>query len=161
VTEPAIYRHFPSKEAIFGAVLESLGARIDTAELFKRLEREDDIETILRGLADHIIAFYTTNPDLHRLLLYSVLCGHERARQVFGTLRGTYVKFLHQQLVRLHRQRAIIKKNNEITARCFIGSLFDCALSMTLWKGFQGKCYTPRDVADNNVPIFARGLRSV
>jgi AcrR family transcriptional regulator len=161
VTEPAIYRHFPSKEAIFGAVLESLGARIDTAELFKRLEREDDIETILRGLADHIIAFYTTNPDLHRLLLYSVLCGHERARQVFGTLRGTYVKFLQQQLVRLHRQGAIIKKNNEITARCFIGSLFDCALSMTLWKGFQGKCYTPRDVADNNVPIFARGLRSV
>ncbi len=160
VTEPAIYRHFPSKEAIFCAVLESLGARMDTAELFARLEHEDDVETILLGLSEHILAFYTTNPDLHRLLLYAVLCGHERAQHVFATLRGTYVKFLQQQLIRLHRKGVIVKKNNEITARCFVGSQFDCALSMTLCKGFQGKCYTPREVAANNVPIFARGLRA-
>lgn len=160
ITEPAIYRHYKSKEAIFGAVLTSLESRMDTQAVFDQLDGASDIEVILRGLAEHILTFHTEHTDLYRLLLYSVLRGHDRAREVFDVLRGTYVKFLYRQLTRLYKEGAIVKKNNQITARCFIGMVFDCAASMTLWRRMQGKTYDSRDVIDNNVPIYSRGLKS-
>ena len=158
ITEPAIYRHYPSKEAIYDSVLESLRDRMNYTETFAALEQENDIDKMLRTLALHIIEFYSANADIYRLLLYAVLRGHERAKRIFDLIRGTYVKFLVKQLDRLHQQGLIIEKNNEITARCFIGMVFDCAMGRSLFKGLQGRSYDPIDTVANNVPIYARGL---
>ena len=48
----------------------------------------------------------------------------------------------------------------EITARCFIGMVIDCSLSMHLWREMQGKSYEPERIINNNVPIYAAGLRA-
>lgn len=159
ISEPALYRHFRSKQAIYGAVLDSLESRLDCRELFEKLDIEEDIEVILRELAMHIVAFALRNQDVFRLLLYSALGGHAKAKQVYRAIRGTYVEFLLSQLDRLYQQSLIVKKNNELTARCYVGVVFDCALSGTLWKGFQGREYSYDEVIENNVPIYARGLR--
>lgn len=159
ITEPAIYRHFASKDAIYIAVLESLRDRLEFQELFDRLEKENDIETLLKTLAKHIIAFYTENADIYRLLLYAALRGHDRAKRIFELIRGPYVKFLILQFERLQRQGLIIEKQNEITARCFTGMVFDCAMGNSLWKGMQGQTYAPDVIVNNNVPIYVRGLK--
>ncbi|MBK7142079.1 MAG: TetR/AcrR family transcriptional regulator [bacterium] len=159
VTEPAIYRHFESKEAIYEEVLLSLRSRLDTKEIFADLTNSDDIEQILGRLAHHVIDCFVANPEIHRLLLYSTLRDHASGKQVFDAIRGTYVRFLTLQLDRLHASGMIIAKNNEITARCFIGMVFDCALSVTVWKGMLGKSYQPADVIENNIPIYSRGLK--
>ena len=160
ISEPALYRYFNSKEKIYEAVLESIATRLDNKRLFKKLESEEDVHILLSTLAEHIINFYSKNSDLYRLLLFSTLNGHEKAKQVFNMIRGGYVKFLLNQLDRLYNSGIIVKKHNEITARCFIGMVFDCSLSTTLWKGMQGKSYKPADVVANNVPIYVRGLKS-
>jgi hypothetical protein len=79
---------------------------------------------------------------------------------VFKAIRGTYVNYLIKQLDRLYAEKKIIKKNNTITARCFVGMIFECAMSMTVWRGFQGRSFDPNDVVANNVPIYARGLKA-
>ena len=158
ITEPALYRHFASKEAIYDAVLDSIGKRLDYDRLFAALGKVDDVETLLKSIAYHIVDYFSTNRDLYRLLLFSALREHTKAKQVYQVIRGTYVKFLIDQLDRLYEQKLIIKKNNEITARCFIGMVFDCALGVTLWKGMQGKQFDPPEVIANNVPIYVRGL---
>ena len=160
ITEPAVYRHFPSKDAIYIAVLESLRDRIEYEELFSRLENENDLETLLNSVAGHIIAFYTENSDMYRLLLYAALRGHERAKRIFELIRGNYVRFLAAQFDRLEKSGTIVAKQHELTARCFVAMVFDCALSYTLWKGFQGKTYDPQAVVANNVPIYVRGLKA-
>lgn len=159
VTEPAIYRHFPSKEAIYSAVLESLGSRLDSTQLFQELETETDVEVLLYRLATHISTFFVQHEDIHRLVLYSTLRGHGRSKQLFDSIRGSYVRFLTLQLNRLYDNGLIVQRNNEITARCFIGMVFDCALSVTVWRGMLGHTYSPEDVIANNIPIYARGLR--
>jgi len=160
ITEPAVYRHFESKDAVYEAVLESLEARLHEDNFFKRLEREADIDTLLEELAKHILDFYCSNEDSCRLLLYSALTHHKKARSVFKAIRGTYVSFLIKQLDRLYSEKKIVKKNNTITARCFVGMIFECAMSMTVWRGFQGRSFDPNDVVANNVPIYARGLKA-
>jgi AcrR family transcriptional regulator len=160
ISEPALYRHFDSKEKVYDAVLESIASRLDTEALFEQLKKEDDLEVLLRGLACHIISFFTANEDLYRLLLFSALRGHDRAREVYTLIRGSYVKFLTKQLDRLYKKNLIIKKRNDITARCFTGTVFDCALGMTLWKGFHTKEYGPEELMANNIPIYVRGLKT-
>ncbi|MDX9857730.1 MAG: TetR/AcrR family transcriptional regulator [candidate division Zixibacteria bacterium] len=159
ITEPAVYRHFVSKDAIYDAVLDSLEERMDCGPLFARLESENDVEVLLHAVATHVITFFTRHDDMHRLLLFSALKEHTKARKVYDVIRGTYVRFLAAQLDRLYRAGAIVEKNNEITARCYIGMVFDCALGRTLWRGMQGKLFGPEEVVANNVPIYARGLR--
>jgi len=158
ITEPALYRHFPSKEAIYDAVLDALKTFQNCEELFERLGAEKELQPILHGLATHILGFFSSHRDIYRLLLYSTLRGHAKARQVFREIRGPYVAFLIERLDRLYSEGKIVKKNNIITARCFIGMVFDCALAATLWRGFLGKNYGPEDIIANNVPIFVDGL---
>lgn len=159
ISEPALYRHFASKEAIFESVLESLNERMQTAELFDRLSTEEDIEVLLRELASFVISFFRRNDDIQRLLLYAVLMDHPRARSVFQATRGVFANYLEEQLVRLDNLGALQPVNVRITARCFVGMLFDCALGQTLWQKLQGNPYSPEEVIANNVPIYARGLR--
>lgn len=158
ITEPALYRHFPSKEEIYGAVLDSLKSILNYNELFERLDNETEPGVILTEMASHILDFFNLHRETYRLLLYSTLREHAKGRKLFREIRGPYVKFLTTRLDRLYSEGKIVKKNNEITARCFVGMVFDCALGATLWKGFQGKTYQPADIIANNVPIFVRGL---
>lgn len=158
ITEPALYRHFRSKNDIYGAVLDSLKAEAEYQSLFDRLEKETDIKVILFEMARHILDFFLHHRETYRLVLYSALQEHGRARQTFREIRGPYVWFLVTQLDRLYRLGKIKKKNNEITARCFVGMVFDCSLGSTLWKGFQGKNFKPEDLIANNVPVFVDGL---
>lgn len=160
ITEPALYRHFASKEAIYDAVLDSIEKRLRPQEFFDKLKDERNLEILLKKTAQHILDYFTTNEDIYRLLLFSALRDHSKAKKVYQLIRGTYVRFLVDRLDQLYEQQILIQKNNEITARCFIGMVFDCALNITLWKGFQGKSFKPQEVIANNIPIYVRGLQA-
>ena len=158
ITEPALYRHYASKEAIYVAVLDSIEHRLGTIDVFPELVQINEVEPYLESFATHIIQYFSKNEDIYRLLLFSALRGHSKAKRVYQIIRGSYVKILVSQLDKFYEEGKIIKKNNEITARCFTGMVFDCALSTTLWKGFQGKIFKPEEIVSNNIPIYARGL---
>lgn len=159
ITEPALYRHYSSKDAIYDAVLDSIEPRLRSEDFFDKLADEQDLEVLLKSLAHHVLEFFTANCDLYRLLLFSALRDHAKAKHVYQLVRGAYVSFLERQLNRLFKSNLIAEKNNLITARCFVGMVFDCALGITLWKGFQGQVFKPHQVIDNNVPIYVRGLK--
>lgn len=158
ITEPALYRHYRSKEELWHNVLDSLERRLDCRDLFERIDSESDLEAVLMGLASHILEFFSANEDLSRLLLFGGLGGLPRGRRVFRQVRGTFVTFLIKTLDRLRREKVILAINTEITARCFVGMVFECAMGSTLWKSAQGKTYKPTDVLKNNIPIYVRGL---
>ncbi len=158
ITEPALYRHYESKEAIYNRVLDEIEGRLGGYEIFDQLEKEQDLELFLKKFAEHILSYFSKNEDLYRLLLFAALREHPKAKRVYQLIRGAYVKFLYKQLERFYSEGKTIEKNNKVTARCFTVMVFDCALSTTLWRGYQGKQYRPRDVIANNIPIYVRGL---
>ncbi len=159
ISEPAVYRYFESKEVLFDAVLDSLVIDWEYQDLFDRLKSECDIEQLLSELAGHILNAYCKNEKSCRLLLYSALGHKQKATLVYDTIRGCYVQFLSVQLNRLYQENLIIERNYTITARCFVGMVFECAMGLSLWKGMQGEIFTPEQIVVNNVPIYARGLK--
>jgi AcrR family transcriptional regulator len=159
ITEAALYRHFESKDDIYAAVLDKVEERLTDEDFFDRYRDEMDVETLLNALANHILVSYRNNSDVCRLLLYSALEGHEKAGRVFNAVRGKYLWFLVGRLDRMFEAGKVVEKNNEITARCFVGMVFDCALGFSLWKGMQGRTHEPAKVVANNVPIYVEGLK--
>jgi len=159
ITEPALYRYFPSKESLFAEVLRALKERIDTSSLSKEVEKLDDIEEILFAISQHIFQTYLDNPELSRLLFYCSLTGHEMTKKVVDTLRVPYITILRGALDRLKKNNLILPINSIITSSCFTGMVTECVLGINLWKGMQGGDFKAEEIMKNNVPIFARGLR--
>ncbi len=158
ITEPALYRHYESKEAIYDAVLDTLSVNLSHQELFDRLDKETDLGVLLNSIAEHILTFFNTHREPYRLLLYSTLGRHKKAGQVYRSIRRPYVKFLVKRLDLLRKRGIIRKKDNEITARCFVGMVFDCAACTILWSNFQGRTCSAPELIANNIPIFVGGL---
>lgn len=159
ITEPALYRYFPSKEKLFADVLKALKDKIDTRALSDEIEKIDDIEEILFAISQHIFKTYLENPELSRLLLYCSLNGHSMTKSVVDTLRLPYITILRHALERLKSKNLIRPINPVMTSRCFTGMVTECVLGLNLWKGMQGGDFKPEETMRNNVPIFARGLK--
>ncbi len=160
ITEPALYRYFPSKDALYDAVLDSLHTLLEYERLFERLKDDKDPEALLYQMSRHIFNFLKEHKELYRLLLYCTLREHHKARQVYRTVRVPLVEFLIRKLDELHQEGKIRNINCELTARCFVGMVFDCALNAILWKGFQGKSYAAEEIVNNHASIFYNGIKA-
>ena len=157
-SEAAIYRHFESKQSIYIAVLDSAQHRISTEALFAKLEQESDLENILHETAIFLIEFLTKNDDLYRLLLYSALRGDLKAKEMYINIRGRFIEFIKSQIERFQQQDLLYENEPFITARCFIGTVMDCALGLNLWRGIDKRMVKPEEAVANNIPIYGRGL---
>ena len=82
VTEALIFRHFPSKEALYEAILrwkvERSGLEEKWSELRLRAERRDD-SGVFRLVASSLLDFHRENVDFLRLMFYAILEDHQLA----------------------------------------------------------------------------------
>ena len=110
VTEAVIFQHFPSKEALYSAVLElNLGAweaDQDAVEICGYMERGDD-EGLFRTVILRILKCYRTNAAFQRVALFAALEGHE---QGINRLREQFTpifKQFHEYVEKRQREGAI------------------------------------------------------
>jgi TetR/AcrR family transcriptional regulator len=86
ITEAVIFRHFPSKQALYTAVLDyklqSYAASHWQAEVNACMERNDD-EGLFRAMAGHILENYRNDTRFERMILFASLEGHELALSHF------------------------------------------------------------------------------
>ncbi|MBD3381141.1 MAG: TetR family transcriptional regulator [candidate division Zixibacteria bacterium] len=158
ISEAGLYKHFNSKAEIYDAVLDSLPARLQCDALFEQLSDVDDLEQILMMTAEFLIRFLTDNVDLYRLLLFSALSGHEKAKNISSEIRGRFINFITEHLKRLRQQAQVVDTDPKITARCFIGMIMDCAMGINLLESGVGERIEPSHAIANNIPIYVRGL---
>jgi TetR/AcrR family transcriptional regulator len=99
VTEAIIFRHFPSKQALYTAVLDSKTECSEHEEWFaeiqKHMDRNDDAG-VLHTFAAAILTSYREDARFERILLFAALEGHEHglahhrkfATPIFELFRG-------------------------------------------------------------------------
>ena len=104
VAEAVIFQHFPSKEALYNAVLDlNLGAwetGRDAEAVRKCMERCDD-EGLLRTLILCILKYYRTDAAFHRVVLFAALEGHEqgisRLREQFAPVYKQFQEYVEKR----------------------------------------------------------------
>jgi AcrR family transcriptional regulator len=128
VTEAALYRYFPSKEALYTALIDE---KMATASPFAALEQEaaQGERQLLERVAVGMLEAANADPHLLRILLYTALEGHALAdsfmqKRVYA-LRG----FLTQYFERRMRAGAFRALDPALAARGFLGMLVHYLIS--------------------------------
>jgi TetR/AcrR family transcriptional regulator len=107
VTEAIIFRHFPSKEALYTAVLDSRlrsgERRRRYAELQALMERDDD-DAVFGAMLRNICARYARDPRFERVVLFAALEGHRDALAHLSETGGAQLHAIKSYIAR--RQKA-------------------------------------------------------
>ena len=104
VAEAVIFKHFPSKEALYDAVLDLnlVTQKVDqnVAEINEYLDRGDD-EGLLRTVVLRILKSYRTNAAFQRVVLFAALEGHEqgltRLYEQFGPVYNQFKDYIERR----------------------------------------------------------------
>jgi TetR/AcrR family transcriptional regulator len=110
VTEAIIFRHFPSKQALYTALLDSkaemCGHEEWLAGIQKLMERNDDAG-VLRTLAAAILESYRTDARFERILLFAALEGHELGLAHHRNLAVPVCELFLEYIARRQREGAL------------------------------------------------------
>jgi len=158
LTQGALFRHFPSKDAIWTAVMEwvaeHLLARIDRAA--------QDASTPLAALEAMFMAhidFVARHPGVPRILFGELQrAGDTPAKRRVRTLLAHYSARLHSVIEQGKTQGEVSAKIDAAAAAAlFIGAIQGLIMQSLL----AGKVGQIRTAAPGAFALFARGLRKV
>jgi AcrR family transcriptional regulator len=158
ISEAAIYRHFDNKVQLYESVIQYKAAEHDITGYLQE-HNEGDIEAVLTTIAQHILSYIESDPELLRLMFNNSLESGPTAAVLFREFRLPYIRFLAGELGTRMNGGEVREIDPYITARCFVGMVVDCALSAGVWPKITEFKFNAGDVICNNVPIFARGLQ--
>lgn len=159
ITEAAIYRHFESKGDLYEAVIRWKADQHDVEGFIAEEMGEGNVEEVLTGVALHILQYVDSDPEFLDLMFSNSVESGPAAAVLFKRTRMPYIDFLAADLERRIESGEVRPVDPSITARCFVGMVMDCALSVGTWNKVMKFDFKAGDVVANNVPIFARGLR--
>ncbi len=166
VSEAMVFRHFSTKDALYGAILESKKCQ-DGLHQFpweinpaiqKAIEDKNDFEFFynfgLQALEKH-----QADIGFMRLLFYSALEEHELAERFFGEFVAKIYEFISDYVETRQHDGAIRKINPRIVVRSFLGMLIHHSLNNILWdKNHRLLHITNQEAAKNFAEIILRGV---
>jgi TetR/AcrR family transcriptional regulator len=110
VTEAIVFRHFPTKQALYQAVLDQKSAcpaaREWLEEARRRMDANDD-EALMRAIAEAVLEQYRSDPRMERLMLYAALEGQETALDHFRNVSMPIYELLREYLLKRQQQGAL------------------------------------------------------
>ena len=155
VSEALVFKHFPTKRALYGAILEE---RVTVNDLLAAIGQastaRDDRQVFT------LIARYRIRPDvdstLLRLLLFSALEGHELSDMFFGRHHKVLYEHLAGYIERRITEGAFRGLDPLLAARAFIGMVVHHRLLHEVFGVAMHRSHD--DTVSAYVDLFLRGL---
>jgi len=161
VTEAIIFRHFPSKQALYTAVLDSKAEACAheewLAEIQKHMDRDDDAG-VLRTLASAILESYRTDACFERILLFAALEGHELGLAHHRKFALPVFQLFRDYIARRQREGALRDYNPGLVIAA-IGGMAETYAIYTELFGFESLRVDDVEVIDTFTGIMMSGIR--
>jgi AcrR family transcriptional regulator len=112
ISEAAIFRHFPSKEAIYSAVLGLRSTSNEEQQWLENLKRHmgcNDDEAVVRSFARHILESYRQDTRLERVVLFAALESHRLGLARLHELGSPILQLMTEYVARRQREGALIR----------------------------------------------------
>jgi TetR/AcrR family transcriptional regulator len=155
VTEAIIFRHFPSKQALYQAVLESrIGCEPYQRWLANAQEcmaRNDD-EGLFRAIATAIIESYSGDARMERVMLFAALEGNEQGLAHCRSMSLPIYELLRDYLEKRQREGALAGYHPAAMLSAIAGMAQRYAMSTEMFG------FTPEITADEAADTFTRIL---
>ena len=163
VTEAIIFRHFPTKQALYTAVLDH---HVESGELQDWLTEirgwmdADNDEEVLRSIASAILRSYRTDTRYERVLLFAALEGHELGLAHNRQIVAPIYELLRDYFARRQRDGAIAGLHPGAIISAIAGMVKHHAM-MTQMFGYSAEGASDDEVIEAFVHIMIHGIRPV
>ena len=167
VSEAMVFRHFASKEELYGAILHSKGCEDgvhqypwEANEALQRAIVEKDDFGVFYNLALDALKKHQADVGFMRLLFYSALEEHELAEIFFKEFVAKVYGFIGGYISDRQADGAMRDLNPRIAVRAFLGMLIHHSLNNILWDKKRSLLDVPDDEAARNfAEILLGGIR--
>lgn len=140
VSEAMVFKHFASKDALYGAILEAKKCADglhefpwESNEELKEAMKAKDDRGVFYHFAIQALDKHQADVAFMRLLFYSALEEHELAERFFGEFVAEIYRFLGGYIEGRQRDGAFRDMDPRIAVRCFLGMLIHHSLNNILW----------------------------
>lgn len=161
VAEAVIFRHFPSKQALYTAALDykvqSGDAQNWLTETRACMERDDD-EGLFRTIASRVLRSYRTDPRFERMVLFAALEGHEVALSYMRRQSFPLIQLLDEYLLRRQAEGALLGLRPMFILSAIFGMAHHYA-QVTQMFGFIPEPPPDEEVVSAFVQILMHGVR--
>src|SRR5580700_226921 len=161
VTEAIIFRHFPTKQALYTAVLDSRTEDCLHDEWFAgiqgHMDRNDDAG-VLRMLAAGILESYRTDARFERILLFAALEGHELGLAHYRRFAVPVFELFRDYIARRQREGALRDYDAGTVIAAVVGMAQNYAIYTELF-GFKQLRLDDSEVIEIFTNIMMRGIR--
>lgn len=140
VSEAMVFKHFSTKDELYGAILEAKKCSEGLTEfpwekneaLLAAMEANDDFG-VFYHLGVQAMTKHHADVGFMRMLFYSALEDHQLAEQFFGRFITQIYEFLGSYIERRQAAGAFRRVDPRIIVRSFLGMLIHHSLNNILW----------------------------
>ncbi len=158
VEETILFRLFPSKRDLYWAVIDAKTRSTPGHEqLETQLDSDVDERKMFVAIAEDILERNTKDSTLTRLLLFSGLEEHELSQRFFQTYLATYYEALAGYIQLRIRLGAYRHVDPLLSARGFLGMVFNYFLVQELFAGRPHK-FDIKKVSETLTDIWLNGM---
>jgi AcrR family transcriptional regulator len=159
VNEAIIFRHFPTKEDLYWAVVSSRISAAGRKQMIERYVNSDlDQAEVLTGIAENLLTRTRKDAELTRLLLFSALRNADLSESFFHTYMAEAYDLLADYFRRCTRSGRLRKVNPVLAARGFLGMISNHILVQELFGGARYENFDPRQVGRELADIWLNGV---
>lgn len=159
VTEALIFRHFPSKEDLYWAVIQAkIQHNSPRDRMQARLAAKGTDAEILCGLAGDILERRAKDQTLSRLLLYSALENHSLSHRFFRAFVSGYYGVLAEYIERRTRDGIFRPIDPVLAARGFLGMIIYHSWVQELFGGKRYEKLSVQQVSRTLVDVWLQGM---
>jgi len=166
VSEAIIFRHFATKDELYGAILDSKSCQDglhrfpwEGNEVLQQAIRDRDDFAVFYNIALQAMNNHQNDVSFMRLLLYSALEEHQLADRFFGEFVSQVYGFIGEYIRERQAEGAVRDVEPRVVVRAFLGMLIHHSLNNILWdKQRRLLDVTNEEAARNFAEIVLRGV---
>ncbi len=168
VSEAMVFRHFASKDELYGAILHNKGCQDgvqrfpweENKALAEGIRQKDDF-AVFYNLAKTALDKHHEDVGFMRLLFYSALEEHDLAERFFGEFVARIYGFIGGYIEERQRDGVFRQFEPKIAVRAFMGMMIHHSLNNILWDKQRNILdITNEEAAKNFAEILLKGIRA-
>ena len=157
VSPAVLYRHFPSKQDLYEAVLSEIACK-----------RENYVDVVVRGPDDFggmlarmtlmYVESVARDPDYLRMELHAALAGSQAARQFFENRWRPFADYIEFGLGELRKEGHVAGVDARVAALMFQGMVREALYAKIVYQADRYRDHSLADLVKHLVAMFLRAV---